>query len=298
MWESKKMKASVDCLHCIMKKSDEIYSQYEKNEDMRIAFLKHAMTIIASSDEQDSAPQIMTRIMRAISQHTDVDDHYLEEKRQSNELMLGMAMDIEDQINKADDPLTAAIQYALAGNYIDFGVLQTVDDDQLRRIVEKAHELNVDDDVLARLKSDLSDAKSLVYLTDNAGEIVFDKLFIKTMIAYYPDIKISVIVKGFPALNDATMKDAIDIGLLDVANIYDNGYDAPGTILEKISQSAKARIDQADVIISKGMGNFETLLGCKKNIYYAFLCKCKLFTERFGLPLFDGVFKHETDFDS
>ena len=289
------IQASLDCIFCMMKKSDEIYSQYENNEARRIKFLKKAMSIISKSKPTDSAPNINTIIMRELSKATNISDLYAKEKKLSNELILKMEKDITKNINNSDSKLIKAIQYSLAGNYIDFGVMSIVREGSLKEIIDKAHEFIISDDIFAHFISDLNKAKTLVYLTDNAGEIVFDKIFIQAIIDMYPDVKIKAIVRGYPIYNDATMEDAIDVDLNDIVDVYDNGFDAPGTVLNLINNNSRDIIDSADLIISKGMGNFETLYGCKKNIYYSFLCKCVYFTKRFGMKQFEGIFKNEKD---
>ena len=291
------MKASLDCMFCMIKRNDEIYSQYEDDEDKRIAFVKTVMSIISKSSPSDSAPLISTKVVRALSKITDINDHYIEEKNHSNDLILKMEKEILQNIDNADDKLISAIQYSLAGNYIDFGAMSNISDDSLKIIIDKAHEFIINEDIAYRFKSDLQNAKSLVYLTDNAGEIVFDKMLIQTIMVHYPNIKINAIVRGYPIYNDATIQDAISVGLTDFVDVCDNGFDAPGTVLTHINKKSRDLIDNADLIISKGMGNFETLYGCKKNIYYSFLCKCVYFTKRFGMKQFESVFKNESDIE-
>ena len=291
------MKASLDCMFCMIKRNDEIYSQYEDDEDKRIAFVKTVMSIISKSSPSDSAPLISTKVVRALSKITDINDHYIEEKNHSNDLILKMEKEILQNIDNADDKLISAIQYSLAGNYIDFGAMSNISDDSLKILIDKAHEFIINEDIAYRFKSDLQNAKSLVYLTDNAGEIVFDKMLIQTIMVHYPDIKINAIVRGYPIYNDATIQDAISVGLTDFVDVCDNGFDAPGTVLTHINKKSRDLIDNSDLIISKGMGNFETLYGCKKNIYYSFLCKCVYFTKRFGMKQFESVFKNESDIE-
>ena len=117
----------------------------------------------------------------------------------------------------------------------------------------------------------------MVYLTDNCGEVVLDKMLVKLLKEMYPNLDITVIVRGEQILNDATMEDAVQIGMTDMVNVIGNGNNIAGTWLDAVSEQALKLIDQADVIIAKGQGNFETLYGCGKNIYYMFLCKCQLF---------------------
>ncbi len=120
-----------------------------------------------------------------------------------------------------------------------------------------------------------------------------DKLFIKEIKSMFPKVNITVIVKGKPVLNDATIDDAKSIGLDDAATVIHNGCNIAGTALNKISPCAKETINNANVIIAKGQANFETLNGCGKNIYYLFLCKCTLYSKRFNLPKFTGLLLNE-----
>jgi uncharacterized protein with ATP-grasp and redox domains len=135
----------------------------------------------------------------------------------------------------------------------------------------------------------LGRAKRLVYLTDNCGEIVIDKLMIEQICKINPELHVTVIVRGKEILNDATMEDAIQVGLDQITTVTGNGSNIAGTCLDEISEEAKNLIEQADFIISKGQGNFETLQECGLNIYYLFLCKCMMFANRFQVPRFTGM---------
>ena len=134
----------------------------------------------------------------------------------------------------------------------------------------------------------------MAYITDNAGEIVLDKVFVEILKTLYPELEIGVIVRGTPVLNDATFMDAEDVGLTKIVEVISNGTDVPGTPLDEVSETALKWIESADLCIAKGQGNFETLRGCGKNIYYLFLCKCELFVRKFGVERFTPVLSNET----
>lgn len=139
----------------------------------------------------------------------------------------------------------------------------------------------------------MEEAEKLVYITDNAGEIVLDKVFIRVLKKLYPQLDITVIVRGFPTLNDATYEDAEDIGLTDMVNVMPNGTDVPGTPIDEIDPEVRHLIDEADLCIAKGQGNFETLHGSGRNIFYLFLCKCELFTRKFQTERFTPILNNE-----
>ena len=132
-------------------------------------------------------------------------------------------------------------------------------------------------------------------MTDNCGEIVLDKLLLESIQKAAPYVKCTVIVRGEPVLNDATMDDALQVGIEKCGKVIPNGTNIAGTYIPWVSAEAKKALDEADILISKGQGNFESLHGCGLNIYYLFLCKCQWFMERFGLPQYSGVFINEKD---
>ena len=180
------------------------------------------------------------------------------------------------------------------GNYIDFSALQgEVSFEKLEKMLESALEMELDKEVYAALCEDLAKGKKLLYLTDNAGEIGFDRIFAEEIHKAYPHLEITFCVRGGPAQNDATREDAAAVGI--PFPVIDNGNCVAGTELSLLSPQAKQAMDTADVIISKGQGNAETLLGCGYPIYYAFLIKCVRFIERYQKPkLTPMLIKEET----
>ena len=207
--------------------------------------------------------------------------------------MLGLESNIEKNIRFSDDALKTALLYSRIGNYIDFAALSKVDRNTILNLIHRENKDPLDPVEYGHLKEDLSQAARLVYITDNCGEIVLDKLVIKVLKSYYPDLDITVIVRGFPVVNDATMEDALETGLADLVTVIGNGSGAPGTWLPGISKEARKCIEEADVVIAKGQGNFESLHECGLNIYYLFLCKCDWFQQRFHAKPLQGMFLNE-----
>ena len=207
--------------------------------------------------------------------------------------MMEKESEIRKSIQQSEDSLKTAIQYAIAGNYIDFMVMKNVDEDTLNSLLQGAPDYEIDRDVLGSLREDIARAKRLVYLTDNCGEIVIDKLMIEQIGKMNPELQVTVIVRGEEILNDATMEDAIQIGLKDVATVIDNGDSLPGTCLYRISDEAKRELKNADVVISKGQGNLEMLQGCNLNLYHIFLCKCEMISNMFQVPKFTPMLVKE-----
>ena len=253
------------------------------------------MKIISEAAEEESAPTTTAKIQHELSREVGTCDHFKAEKEASNRLALKMEDELWTLICQDKFPLKRAVRYALAGNFIDLGVFDVIDEKEALNMIETSAEWEIDSPTLNRFENDLRESKRLIYLTDNAGEIVFDKLLIRLLKKEYEHLNIEVIVRGAPILNDATTKDAKDVGMTKVAHVTGNGTNIPGTDLEKISKEAKRLITEADIIISKGMGNFESLYGCDLNIYYAFLCKCEYFSKRFNVGINENIFLHNDD---
>ena len=210
-------------------------------------------------------------------------DRFVEEKRQSNAFVLERLEQIRQKIETAEDPVLAGLKFAILGNYIDFSALYgEVSFEKLDEMLETALEMELDMTVYRSLCAELEQGGKLLYLTDNAGEIGFDRLFTEAISAKYPRISITFCVRGGPALNDATREDAQQVGI--PFPVIDNGNLVPGTELKLLGKEAKNALEAADVIIAKGQANAETLLDSGYNIYFAFLIKCVRFIERYNLP--------------
>lgn len=281
-------KISSQCIGCLLNK---YLNKFPKtaSEEEKLNYMKGVLNIMASCGNDISAPEIVGLITEYKTKLFGFSDDFSDVKKYFNKLMLNK----QDYFSNNIDSLQTALKFAMLGNYIDFGALDNVDESKLLKIPEDSQKLNIDNREFENFLKELKKAQNLVYLTDNCGEIVMDKLFIKEIKKHFPKLNITVIVKGGPVLNDATIEDAKEIGLLEVATVIHNGCSIAGTPLRKISAQATELIDNADLIIAKGQANFETLIGCKKNIYYIFLCKCSLYSTRFNVPQFTGLFLNE-----
>ena len=210
-------------------------------------------------------------------------DRFVEEKRQSNAFVLERLEQIREKIHSAPDRVLAGLKFAILGNYIDFSALYgEMRFEKLDEMLETALEMELDMEVYASLCAELERGGKLLYLTDNAGEIGFDRLFTEAIAETYPQMDITFCVRGGPALNDATREDAAAVGI--PFPVIDNGNCVPGTELKVLGPEAKQALETADVVIAKGQANAETLLDSGYNIYFAFLAKCVRFTERYHCP--------------
>ena len=210
-------------------------------------------------------------------------DRFEEEKKFSNRFVMERLDQIRAKVEAAEDPVYAGLQFSILGNYIDFGALYgEVSFEKLDELLSQAENMDLDREAYEKFCRDLETGKKLLYVTDNAGEIGFDRICAEQIAKGYPRVKLTVCVRGGPAANDATREDAAAVGI--PFPVIDNGNLVAGTLLELLSEEAKQALETADVIIAKGQANAETLLDSGYNIYFAFLIKCVLFEQRFGKP--------------
>lgn len=287
------MKLNPFCMCCALNKQEQKIRHYPDMEK-KTEYMKKVMALIANTEENDCAPSLSVDIQKLYSSFWNCPmEDFTKIKKEFNQLMLNMEASIEDKIRKANDPLEKALLYARIGNYIDFAALSNVDQSTVITLLDEKSSEALDEKEYENFLRDLSSARKLVYLTDNCGEVVLDKLAVKILKEQYPDLDITVIVRGYPVVNDATMEDAEEIGLTDLVTVIGNGSNVGGTWIPGINSESRELLYDADLIIAKGQGNFETLNDCGLNIYYLFLCKCDLFQRRFHAENLQGMFLNE-----
>lgn len=285
------MRLSAYCMNCLINKQLDNIKDC-KDEELKACYMRRVMEIISQSEPSASAPELHAPIDELYKEFFGAEFNYTAIKNKYNLLMLEKETDIQAKVHASEDGLREALKYSRVGNYIDFAI-GNVDDEALNQRINQVHDETLDAKEYEAFTHDLASARELVLITDNSGEIVFDKVLIKYIKSMYPSLHITVIVRGKMVLNDATLEDAQMVGLTELVDVIGNGTGIPGTCLHKINEAAKRRIEAADLIISKGQGNFETLKGCGLNIYYLFLCKCDWFVTVFGMKKYTGVFVNE-----
>ena len=171
-------------------------------------------------------------------------------------------------------------------------LLERVEKEEFLQLFERENDI-LDEQEYQNFCMEMEKAKNVVYLLDNCGEIVLDKLVIRILKQRFPKMQITAVVRGSEVVNDATMEDAVMTGLTDETEVIGNGDEVAGTILSRVSAEAGEKINAADVIIAKGQGNFESMYGCGLNVYYLFLCKCDWFMRKFHAERFQGMFVNE-----
>ncbi|MBQ7000391.1 MAG: DUF89 family protein [Oscillospiraceae bacterium] len=272
------------CLMCHLRRNLEVVRPLG-TEAQTMAFARDMLRMYLSAPENVASPWFNPQVADLLEKHYGLpQDRYREEKALSNRFVLERMDRIREKIAMAADPVYAGLQFAILGNYLDFSALQgQVSFEALEEMLNKAKDFAVDRAVYDRFCADLETGKTLLYLTDNAGEIGFDRLFAEAIAEKYPHLTITFCVRGAITINDATRADAEAVGI--PFKVIDNGNRVPGTQLDLLSDEAKAALEGADVILAKGMANVETMFGCGYNVYYAFLVKCQRFVTLFEKPL-------------
>lgn len=280
------------CLQCHLRRNLELVRPLG-TEEQTMAFARDLMRMYLAAPEGVSSPWFTPQTADLLLAHYGLPlDRMRQEKEQSNAFVLSRMDDIRRRVEAAEDPLLAGLRFSILGNYLDFSALgNQVSFHKLDEMLEDALTMELDAQVVDRFRRDLEDGRKLLYLTDNAGEIGFDRIFAEVIAKQHPHLEITFCVRGAVTLNDATREDAAAVGI--PFPVIDNGNRVPGTQMDLLSAEAKQALEEADVILAKGMANCETMSGCGLNVYYAFLVKCQRFVNKYGKPMFTPMFVGE-----
>ncbi|MEJ2697147.1 MAG: ARMT1-like domain-containing protein [Candidatus Sulfobium sp.] len=247
------------------------------SQETQTDIMKDVLLLMAKADINRPPSYTTTYIHRLIRERLGADPYRLIKLRY-NDLAMELYPALKKKVKAGRDPLRAASRLAIAGNIIDFGIFSSID---ISGSIERALEEEIAVDDYGTFRHSLSEAREILYLLDNSGEIVFDRLLIEELECLGKKVK--AVVKGSPVLNDATRDDAIQTDLTSICDVIDNGSDAVGTILEWTSPEFQDEFHAAELVISKGQGNFETLAGTEKETYFLFQSKCDVVSGELGL---------------
>lgn len=265
------------CMFCFCRAFEKLLQKHVKDNEDRLRLAKKFFSMLAEADTNRPTPDIARNIHAIIRESLGNPDPYAEEKEKSNEVALSLYEELKEKVNNSGERFNKALRYALAGNIIDYGPSHTFD---IRETIKKVQNSDFAIDHSKELERAVRNVHKILYLGDNAGEIVFDKLFIETM--DHPNVIFAV--RGAPVINDATLKDAQLVGMDRVATIVSNGYDAPSTIPEKSGKEFQKAYDTADIIIAKGQGNFEGLMQHDDSrLWFLLMVKCQIIGDMLGV---------------
>jgi uncharacterized protein with ATP-grasp and redox domains len=272
------MKTYLDCIPCFVRHCLEAVQMTTDDEQIREQVLRRALRLASEVDYCQSPPATAQRMHRFIREVTGVRDPYFDVKSRFNKLALKMHTELKKLIESSVDPRATAVRLAIAGNIIDSGVNLEISPEKVEDAVSESLRRPLDSQALEEFNQATGQARDILYLGDNAGEIVFDRLLIEQL----PCEKITFVVRGGPILNDVLAEDAEAVGLTDIVRVIDNGSDAPGTILADCSEEFRRRFEGADAVIAKGQGNYETLSDVDRDMFFMLQPKCKVLVEHLG----------------
>jgi len=271
------MRVHLDCFPCFLRQAIIALRLGTNDVSLQKAILKSTLEDIQRTDTSKPPAFTTTFVHRKIRQMLGMDP-FKDIKSEYNQIALKLYPSLKTTIENSTDPLWTSVRLAIAGNVIDFGIFTSVD---IEGTIRKALNSKIAVDDYNSLKDAVSYANEILYLTDNAGEIVFDRLLIETLIQFGKKVK--AVVKGSPVINDSTMEDARESGLTKICEIMDNGSEAVGTILDWTSSTFQKTFKDAQLIISKGQANFETLIGTEKKLFFLFQSKCDVVSKELSL---------------
>jgi len=274
------MKTALDCIPCFVRQGLEAVRLATEDSAIHHQILRDVLTLGCTLDLSQPPPAVGAQIHRRIRELVKQDDPYRTAKAKFNGMALELLPELREKLRTADYPFEMAVRLAIAGNIIDLGVKSGLSEQDVLHaidcVLDSPFSGNVD-----QFRSAIADAESILYLTDNAGEIVLDRLLIE----YLPKDRTTVAVRGKPIINDATRHDARAAGIDQLVEVIDNGSDIPGTILSQCSGEFIRRFRAADLIIAKGQGNYETLCDENYPIFFLFKVKCPVIAARTGFDV-------------
>ena len=280
------MRTYLDCYPCFLRQALEAARMAGADESWQYWVLQEVLDELRQFELTSTPPEMGYRIHQIVRREIGDRDPYRQAKDASTRQALALYPRLKALVAGADDPLQTAVRLSIAGNIIDLALAQEYDlEATIQRVLAQPFAI----DAYAAFRDGLARAEGVLYLADNAGETVFDRVLIETL-----DKPVTYAVKGGPVLNDATRQDALAAGLGPVATIVDNGSNAPGTIIRLCSEELRHLLAQADLIIAKGQANYESLSGTEASIFFLLQAKCPVIARSLGVPVQSIVLKDRT----
>ncbi len=274
------MRSSLECVPCLVRQMMESVRHTIDDDDKKEKLMRRFLCDLSNMDFGQPPPVVAQKVHRALRRASGVDDPYREAKDRFTAMALDILPSLEERMAALADSFGAAVQLAIAGNVIDLGVNGDLTEAEALEAMRTALDEPVAGNIY-EFESLARSARSILYLADNAGEIVFDRPLISAL----PAGRVTVAVRGAPVINDAVTRDAVAAGIPDIARLIDNGSDAPGTILRDCGTGFTKAFRNADVIISKGQGNYETLCDEEAPLFFLFKVKCPTVARHCGLAI-------------
>jgi len=274
------MNTCIDCLPCFFRQALDAVRRASSDTELHERVMREVSGWIHDADLSEPPPLMAQRLHHFLREQTGISDPYLEAKNRDNTLALSLLPELRKRVESSSDPFRLVVRLAIAGNQIDLGPKSSMSADEVVNSVRRVEEQPFEGDI-ELFKRFSEQSHRILYIADNAGEIVLDRLLVEML----DPAKVTVTVRGGAVINDATMADAQTAGLCEICEVISNGSDVPGTILEVCTPEFRNAFDSSDMIISKGQGNFETLSDNSRSICFLFKVKCPVIAEKIGLKL-------------
>ncbi|MBN2073056.1 MAG: DUF89 family protein [Actinobacteria bacterium] len=272
------MKLHLECVPCYIRQVLDAAKLVSKDKKLHEKIIRESLKAAVDFDCDSIGLLSQVKIQNAVKGLLPDDDPYDDIKKKFNLICMDMEEDLRKTIKDSTDPFETSLRISLAGNIIDFGPKQVLNRSIILRAIKKSLNQNLCRNNVLLLRQNIKKAKKILFIGDNAGEIVFDKIFIE----WLPKKKITYVVRGGPALNDSTMDDAEMVGMTEVVRVITTGLDMPAAILPLCSKEFMDEYNDSGLIISKGQGNYEALSDEDKNIFFLLKIKCPVIAEDFN----------------
>jgi uncharacterized protein with ATP-grasp and redox domains len=271
------MRTYLDCYPCFLRQALEAARMAGADDNQQYRVLQEVLNELGRFKLTSTPPEMAYRIHQIVRQEMGGRDPYRQAKENSTRQALALYPRLKTMVAKADDPLETAVRLSIAGNIIDLGMAREYNlEETIERVLTQPFAI----DAMAALREAIAKTEQILYLADNAGETVFDRVLIETLAK-----PVTYVVKGGPILNDATRQDALAAGLDWIATLVDNGSNALGTLIELCSEEFRSRLTAADLIIAKGQANYESLSGTDAPIFFLLQAKCPVIARDLGVPV-------------
>ncbi len=283
------MKIQLGCLPCTLRQTLEASRMATDNVQLQKEIMDAAIDVLSRYESFSSPPEIGRAIHRIVKNKTGILDPYRQVKQKDLEVAFALYPKVEQLVESKKDRLYWALKAAAIGNTLDSAIYLDYD---LEKSINEELEKSFAIYDISFLRQQLKEAKSLLLIGDNAGETVFDRLLLKQ----FPNLDITYAVRSAPIINDATIEDAKVSGIGHYAKIISSGCDAPGILLNECNEAFLNIFYDADIVINKGQGNYETLAdsSCGRGVYFLLKVKCPVLSEMMDIDLNEYVFKYDT----
>jgi len=282
------MRIDVECIPCFVRQARETAARVTSDGALQWQVVRAVCRLIDGVTPEMSPPQLAERIYDTIAAVTGNGDPFVAEKRRANELALGLEPRFKEVLASEPDPLLGAVKLSIAGNSMDLGVVRDYGDVAGLAHSMLAAPLGIDD--YAALRERLSEARHVLVVGDNNGEIVFDRLLIEQMRTIRP-CRYTYVVRGRPVINDVTMEDALAVGMDRVADVVASGSGAPGLVLSDCVADTRRLFESADLVVAKGQGNYEALSDATRDVFFLLMVKCDVISRDVQAPVGVAVVK-------